>query len=122
VTGAASGRHSPWVGHVDVSVYVDASAPPAVVRALGERLRKSAHVAHVYFESSAEAFAEYQRLYTCSAQVPRSSVPPSYRLVLGSVTHPQRDALVRSIVRLTGVQDVACDPSDPCVLAATGHG
>jgi hypothetical protein len=119
VTGAASGRRSPWVGHVDVSVFVAASARPAMVTALGDRLRHTGPVAQVYFESAAEAFAEYSRLYTCSAQVPRSAVPASYRLVLDPVSHSRRDALVRQIVRMPGVQGVSCDPSDPCVSAST---
>jgi cell division protein FtsX len=116
--GSASGRHSPWVGHVDVSVFL-ATKRPRAVKALGDQLRRSDDVAQVYFESAADAYAEFQRLYTCSAAVPRSAVPASYRLVLRGVTHSERDALVRRIVRMPGVRDVACDPSDPCVSAAT---
>jgi FtsX extracellular domain len=118
VTGSASGRHSPWVGHVDVSVFVAKSARPRAVATLGDQLRHTKDVHQVYFESAAEAFAEYSRLYTCSAQVPRSAVPASYRLVLEPVSHVERDALVRKIVRMPGVQDVSCDPSDPCVSAS----
>ena len=117
--GSASGRHSPWVGHVDISVFLDA-ARPAAVSALGDRLRQTEHVRQVYFESAAEAYAEYQRLYTCSAAVPRSAVPASYRLVIDKVSHSDRDALVRQIVRMLGVRDVACDPSNPCTTAAAG--
>src|SRR4051812_38588560 len=76
VTGSASGRQSPWVGHVDVSVFLTTNRA-ATVHALGERLRRTDHVSRVYFESAAEAYAEYQRLYTCSARVPRTAVPPS---------------------------------------------
>ena len=119
VTGSASGRRSPWVGHVDVSVFLTTDRP-ATVAALGAQLRGTGLVAHVYFESAADAYAEYQRLYTCSAAVPKSAVPPSYRLVLKPVSHGQRDALVRKIVRMPGVRDVSCDPSDPCVSAARG--
>ena len=119
MSGSASGRRSPWVGHVDVSVFVARSARPAAVTALGDRLRHTPSVAQVYFESSADAFAEYARLYTCSAQVPRSAVPASYRLVLDPLSHSRRDALVRQIVKLPDVQGVSCDPSDPCVNAAT---
>ena len=119
VAGSASGRHSPWVGHVDISVFLT-PARPAAVSALGDRLRRTAHVRQVYFESAADAYAEYQRLYTCSAAVPRSAVPASYRLVIDKVSHSDRDALVRQIVRMPGVRDVACDPSDPCTTAATG--
>jgi hypothetical protein len=116
VSAAASGRRSPWVGHVDVSVFVS-SDRPADVQALGDRLRTTPHVAQVYFESSAQAHAEFARLYTCSDRVPASEVPASYRLVLDPVTHAQRDGLVREIVRMPGVGDVSCDPSDPCVTA-----
>lgn len=120
VAAAASGRRSPWVGHVDISVFVASAARPSAVTALGDRLRHTPGVAQVYFESSAQAHAEYARLYTCSAQVPESEVPASYRLVLATgVTHSRRDDLVREIVRMPGVSDVACDPSDPCVTAAT---
>lgn len=119
VTGSASGRRSPWVGHVDVSVFVATTARPAAVTALGDRLRRTPSVAQVYFETAAEAFAEYARLYTCSAQVPRSAVPASYRLVLDTITHSQRDALVRQIVRMPDVQGVSCDPSDPCTSASS---
>jgi hypothetical protein len=119
VNGSASGRRSPWVGHVDISVFL-ATSRPAAVRALGDRLRKTDNVRQVYFESANDAYAEYQRLYTCSAAVPRSAVPASYRLVIDQVSHGQRDALVRRIVRMPGVRDVSCDPSDPCVIAATG--
>jgi len=101
-----------------VSVYVAPSTKPGAVRALGERLRHTESVTQVYFESADEAFAEYARLYTCSAQVPKSAVPASYRLVLAPVTHSRRDALVRQIVRMPDVQNVSCDPSDPCVSAS----
>ena len=120
VAGSASGRHSPWVGHVDVSVFVTTTARPAAVKALGDRLRTTKDVAQVYFESAAQAFAEFARLYTCSAQVPRSAVPASYRLVLNPISHSQRDALVHTIVRMPDVQGVSCDPSDPCTSASSG--
>ena len=120
VAGSASGRRSPWVGHVDISVYLAPSAGPATIRSLGDRLRHTNHVAAVYYESADDAYAEYQRLYTCSAAVPRSAVPASYRFVVDDISHSERDALVRQIVRMPGVRDVACDPSDPCTTAATG--
>ena len=119
VSGSASGRRSPWVGHVDVSVFVAPRARTTAVRALGDRLRTTKGVAQVYFESEAEAFAEYSRLYTCSAEVPRSAVPASYRLVLDKISHAQRDALVRQIVAMPTVQGVSCDPSDPCTSASS---
>ena len=68
----------------------------------------------VYFESAAEAFAEFQRLYTCSGDVPRSAVPASYRLVLDPIRRPARDALVAQIEAIPGVASVSCDPSSPC--------
>jgi len=120
VSGSASGRRSPWVGHVDVSVFL-APMSRSQLNSLGDRLRRTPHVRQVYFESAADAYAEYQRLYTCSGGVPRSAVPASYRLVLGPTTHSQRDAMVRLIVRMPGVHAVSCDPSDPCVSAATGR-
>ena len=100
-----------------MSVFVATKARPAAVQALGDELRTTKNVAQVYFESAAEAFAEYARLYTCSAQVPKSAVPASYRLVLDKISHAQRDALVRQIAAMPGVQGVSCDPSDPCVNA-----
>jgi hypothetical protein len=118
--GTASGRRSPWVGHVDVSVFVADGAPPATRRALHDALVAQPHVASVYTETRKQAYEEFQRLYTCSAQVPRSAVRASYRLVLDDVTTPQRDALVRAIYRLPGVGDVSCDPSSPCVDVRAG--
>jgi hypothetical protein len=115
VSGSTAGRRSPWVGHVDVSVFVADGVDAGTRRALHEALVGEPHVARVYTETQREAYAEFQRLYTCSAQVPRSAVPASYRLVLEQVTRPQRDALVRLIYRLPGVGSVSCDPSSPCV-------
>src|SRR4051794_22651872 len=62
VSGSTSGRRSPWVGTVDVSVFLTPSLPDPQVRALGDRLRADAAVRTVYFESAAEAYAEFQRL------------------------------------------------------------
>jgi cell division protein FtsX len=78
-------------------------------------LQALAHVQTVYFESKAEAYAEFQRLYTCSAQLKPADVPASYRVVLATLTRPERDALVRSIYGLPGISSVSCDPSSPCV-------
>lgn len=113
--GTTSGRTSPWVGHVDISVFVDRRADPATVRRLGQTLRAFPDVAEVYAESAAQARAEFARLYTCSARVPAAAVPPSYRLALHAVTQGVRDDLVRTILGLAGVADVSCDPSNPCV-------
>ena len=114
VPAATVGRRSPWVGHVDVSVFIAAKADAATRQALHDSLVAMTHVARVYTETQREAYAEFQRLYTCSAQVPRSALPASYRLILDHVSTPQRDALVRQIYRLPGVSGVSCDPSSPC--------
>lgn len=115
VRGTTSGRRSPWVGRVDVSVFLSAAATPAAARRLGRKLRSLEPVQSVYFESKAEAYAEFQRLYTCSAEVRRRAAPASYRLVLGPVTQPVRDDLVRTVRSLDGVRSLSCDPSNPCV-------
>jgi len=72
-------------------------------------------VSTVYHESAEQAYGEFQRLYTCSADVPRSAVPASYRLVLKAVKRPQRDGLVSRIRGLPAVSSVSCDPSSPCL-------
>ena len=112
VNGTTAGRRSPWVGTVDVSVFLKADASlPAVqseVAALPD-------VAAVFTETSAQAYAEFQRLYTCSADVPRSAVHASLRLVVASVDLGKRDELVRRLLRLPGVETVSCDPSASCV-------
>lgn len=115
ISGSTAGRRSPWVGTVDVSVFVDPKASPTVVTALGDRLKAMSGVRVVYFESAAEAYAEFQRLYTCSADVPGSAVPASYRLVLEPLKRPQRDDLVGRIRLMPGVGSVSCDPSSPCL-------
>ena len=113
--GSTAGRSSPWVGHVDVSVFVADGADAMTKAALRDSLLREPHVTHIYSETKAQAIAEFQRLYTCSAQVPRSALLASYRLVLERVSVPQRDALVRRIYHLRGVESVSCDPSSPCV-------
>jgi len=105
---------------VDISVFVADGTDPATSKALYDALVAESHVAHVYTETRKQAFEEFQRLYTCSASVPRSAVRASYRLVLDTVTTPQRDALVRQIYRLPGVGDVSCDPVSPCVGVRPG--
>jgi cell division protein FtsX len=115
VSGSTAGRRSPWVGTVDVSVFLEPSATSQQVRALGDRLRSLPKVRSVYFESADQAYAEFQRLYTCSADVPRSAVPASYRLVLRAVKRPQRDALVADVRGWPAVKSVSCDPSSPCL-------
>jgi cell division protein FtsX len=122
VSGSTSGRRSPWVGHVDVSVFLAASTGPPDLRRVRRTLDALPAVRHIYYESRRKAYAEFQRLYTCSAEVPARSVPASYRLVLAPVTQPERDDLVRSIRALDGVRSVSCDPSNPCVDSAAGPG
>ena len=96
-------------------MFIAPSARPADVEALGGQLRALPRVKSVYFESAAQAYAEFQRLYTCSADVPRSAVPASYRLVLKDVKRPQRDGLITRVRGLPAVSSVSCDPSSPCL-------
>ena len=112
--GAAAGRRSPWVGHVDVSVFVSDDVSQGALADLGATLHAEPHVTAIYAETKQQAYAEFQRLYQCSAAVPPNSLPASFRLVLDHITTPRRDALVRKIYRLPGVESVSCDPSSPC--------
>ena len=118
--GTGTGRVSPWAGHVDISVFLADNATGSTRKALHDALVTEPHVAHVYTETRKQAYEEFQRLYACSAGVPRSAVRASYRLVLDTVTTPQRDALVRQIYRLPGVGDISCDPVSPCVGIGRG--
>lgn len=69
----------------------------------------------VDYEGAAQAYAEFQRLYTCWAQVPRSQTPASYRVILKpTATITQRNALVARVLRQPAVDTVSCDPSLPC--------
>ena len=113
VNGATSGRRSPWVGHVDVSVFLD-DLSPRELEAVRGKVERIGAVKTVYAETQAQAWAEFQRLYTCSAQVPRDSVPASLRIVLFPLTRPERDDVVRRLHELAGVAGVSCDPSSPC--------
>ena len=115
VSGSTSGRRSPWVGTVDVSVFVTNGTPAATVAKLGQDLSALPGVRRVYAESADEAYAEFQRLYTCSADVPRTAVRASYRLVLATLDRPARDDLVTRIRRMAGVASVSCDPTSPCL-------
>jgi hypothetical protein len=113
---ATVGRVSPWTGHVDISVFLEPTAPASDVNALGTLLRSQPLVLKVYVETQREAYEEFARLYTCSAAVPQSQTPASYRVVLkpGSTTQ-ERNGLVARVVREPGVDSVSCDPSNPCV-------
>lgn len=114
--GSASGLGSPWVGHVDISVFIAGSASKQEAARLGNSIRQAKHVTKVYFESSTEAYQEFQRLYTCWAQVKPSQTPASYRIVLDPTTRiDARNALVARLTRLPGVDSVSCDPALPCV-------
>jgi hypothetical protein len=114
--GTTAGRRSPWVGTVDVSVFLPARATPAALRKLRATVAALPHVRTVFVETRAEAYAEFQRLYTCSKGVPATAVPPSLRLVLDDLIDLQtRDALVARLLRLPGVATVSCDPASPCV-------
>jgi hypothetical protein len=116
VSGTTSGRISPWVGHVDISVFLDAHASPSRVASLGAGLRSNPAVLRVYYEPETEAYAEFQRLYTCSAGTPHSQVPASYRVVLKQgTTVATRNRIVGTTVREPGVETASCDPSNPCV-------
>jgi hypothetical protein len=118
VNGTTAGRRSPWVGTVDVSVFLK---PEASLARLHGQVAALPDVAAVYDETSAQAYAEFQRLYTCSAGVPASAVHASLRLVLTSLDLAQRDTLVKKLLRLSGVETVSCDPSAPCVDVVTGR-
>lgn len=115
VSGSSVGRASPWVGHVDVSVFLSPSATAREQRQVAVALRKAPIVDSVTFETKAQAYAEFQRLYTCWASVPRSQTPASYRVVLvASAPITQRNALVARLLHEPGVDTVSCDPSLPC--------
>jgi hypothetical protein len=109
------GRSSPWAGTIDASVFVRPKAPARRVRLLGEQIRRDPLVRTTYFESSSQAFAEFQRLYTCWSSVSRSQTPASYRLVLvPTATAADRDQLVRRLISQPDVESVSCAPGLPC--------
>jgi hypothetical protein len=111
----STGLQSPWRGHVDISAFLRTRASRAIVMDIGRELRRSALVQRVYYESPGKAYAEFQRLYSCWAEVPRSQVPASYRVVLlPTATIAQRNTLVTRMVRHRGVDSVSCDPALPC--------
>jgi len=113
--GTTIGRASPWVGHVDLSIFLSTPVSAAQTSRVRQVLAKSMLVHRLYFESQSEAYAEFQRLYTCWASVSRSQTPPSYRvLLLPSITLQQRNGLVQQLVNLAGVDSVSCDPNVPC--------
>jgi len=118
--GQSVGRTSPWKGTVDVSVFLRDNVSPGQAAALGRKLRATALIQRVYFESHREAFHEFQRLYTCWASVPESSAPASYRLILiPGISIAARDRLVGRLAGLHVVDGVSCDASIQC-LAVVG--
>jgi hypothetical protein len=113
--GATVGRRSPWVGHVDLSVFLSPAVTTHETLKLGNDLRADPAVRTVYFESAKQAYEEFQRLYTCWSEVPRSQTPASYRVVLvPTTTLAVRDSLVRRLARRHDVDSVSCDPALPC--------
>jgi hypothetical protein len=115
VSGSTDGRSSPWVGHVDLSVFISNSATADEVTQLGRTLRTNPLVHKVYFESKHEAYEEFQRLYTCWTSVPESQTPASYRVVLTPLaTFLDRNNLVQRLVNLRAVDSVSCNPTVPC--------
>lgn len=116
VNGTTIGRASPWVGTIDVSVFLRRTVTTHQILKLGNDLRADPLVQTVYFESAKQAYQEFQRLYTCSTSVSRSQTPPSYRLVLlPTATLAARDLLVSRVAKQPAVDTVSCDPTEPCV-------
>jgi cell division protein FtsX len=116
VNGTTIGRSSPWVGTVDVSVFLRPNVTTQQVLKIANDLRTDPLVQTVYFESARQAYQEFERLYTCWTAVPRSQTPASYRLVLvPNATLATRDLLVRRLAKQPAVDTVSCDPTVPCV-------
>jgi hypothetical protein len=116
VPASGTGRQSPWVGRIDISVFVKSAATPRAVQRLGRFLRHGRLVDTVYFESKSQAYAEFQRLYTCWSAVPPSQTPASYRVVLlPNVSFGARNAFVAKVLQQPGVATASCDPTVPCV-------
>jgi hypothetical protein len=115
VSGSTFGRSSPWVGHVDVSIFLSPSATTRQTLKLGNTLRADHDVETAYFESTRQAYEEFQRLYTCWTSVPRSQTPASYRVVLyPTVTIGARDELVARLIKQHDIDSISCNPTLPC--------
>jgi hypothetical protein len=109
------GRSSPWAGTVDVSVFLSPKLSARRQQRIGRVVRRDPLVRTTYFESAKQAYEEFERLYTCWTEVPRSQTPASYRLVLvPTSTLGSRDSLVRRLVTQPGVDSVSCAPALPC--------
>jgi hypothetical protein len=116
--GTSDGQPSPWDATVDFSVYLRPGASAAAIGAVGRFLRGRPEVASAYFESARQGYAEFTRLYTCSAALSAKRTPPAYRVSLrGGTTFGQRDALIARVLRLPAVErfGVACTPELACV-------
>jgi cell division protein FtsX len=101
-------------------VFLTGTASHSRVAALHQQLASDPHVKTIYFESRQQAYAEFQRLYTCWSSVPRSATPASYRLVLTpDTTLTQRDRLVASLATDHAVDGVSCDRSLVCLAELT---
>jgi hypothetical protein len=123
VSGSTDGRASPWVGHVDLSVFVAGSATRLQNAQLGATIRADPLVRTVYYETKREAYSEFARLYTCWTSVPRSQVPASYRIVMSeTATLAQRNTLAQQLINLPTVGSVSCNPTVPCTnIRRTTH-
>jgi hypothetical protein len=114
--GVTSGQESPWLGTVDVSIFGKLTDTARQLRAIGAFVRRQPRVQSLYFESRREAYREFQRLYTCSADVRPAEIPASWRVVMApGTTVAERNALVGTAQRLPGVDVVSCPPTLPCV-------
>jgi hypothetical protein len=115
VSGSTDGRSSVWSNSVDVSVFVSPSATSRQTAQLGRLLHTDPLVHTLYFESRSQAYAEFQRLYTCWTSVQPSQTPASYRVVLTpNATLLERNDLVQRLVDLPYVDSVSCEPTVPC--------
>jgi hypothetical protein len=116
--GTSDGQPSPWDATVDFSVYLRPAATPAQAATIGRFLRQRSEVASAYYEDSRQAYAEFTRLYTCSADLSAKRTPSAYRVALrAGTTFGQRDALIARVLALPGVEHegVACTPELACV-------
>jgi hypothetical protein len=109
------GRTSPWLGTVDLSIYLTRSATRQDRTAVARELHRQPVVTATYFESRSTAYREFQRLYTCWAAVRRSATPASFRVVLAQgVPERQRNQLIADLLRRPGVDTVSCAPTLQC--------
>jgi hypothetical protein len=112
--GTTSGRRSPWVGRIDVSLFVHPGTTNSQLRRLASTVLAMQSVRTVYVESAQQAYAEFQRLYTCSANVSPDQVPASLRIRLFNLNAADREKTLHQLVGLPHVDSLSCDPSNPC--------